>query len=81
MHILIYVFRTLISYITFSLILHIVNWIVSNIQPGDVILAHDVHPHTVELTRLLLSRLSVLGYRSVTVSEMIGRYGMRRQGQ
>ncbi|MBG0817839.1 polysaccharide deacetylase family protein [Planomonospora sp. ID82291] len=42
------------------------------VDPGDVILFHDIHPTTVKAIPQVLKRLSARGYRFVTVTELFG---------
>jgi peptidoglycan/xylan/chitin deacetylase (PgdA/CDA1 family) len=56
--------------------------IVSGSNPGDVVLAHDIHAATVRAMRPTLAGLHARGFRFVTVSELVGwpRWG-QREGQ
>jgi peptidoglycan/xylan/chitin deacetylase (PgdA/CDA1 family) len=49
---------------------YIVNYIMENIQDGDIILMHDSYNSTVEATRELLPKLYAEGYQVVSVSEL-----------
>ena len=53
----------------------IVQSVLSNISPGDIILMHDYigrQSHTPEALEILLPRLMELGYEPVTVSQLLG---------
>jgi peptidoglycan/xylan/chitin deacetylase (PgdA/CDA1 family) len=45
--------------------------IVSQTQPGSIILAHDIHPGTVEAMPATLDQLQEKGFKFVTVSELL----------
>ena len=50
----------------------IVNNVLNNVTPGDIILMHDIYANTVEAVKILLPKLSEMGYEFVTVSELFG---------
>ena len=45
--------------------------ILAGAQPGAIILAHDIHPGTIEAMPATLDALKAKGYRFVTVSELL----------
>lgn len=45
---------------------------VVNAKKGQIVLLHDIHPTTVEATKLILDTLIKNGYYFVTVSELLG---------
>ena len=45
--------------------------IVSQTQPGSIILAHDIHPPTIEAMPSTLEQLQAKGFKFVTVSELL----------
>jgi peptidoglycan/xylan/chitin deacetylase (PgdA/CDA1 family) len=47
------------------------NRIVKNTRAGSIILAHDIHPGTIEAMPCVLSQLESKGFKFVTVSELI----------
>lgn len=49
----------------------IVNKVMTNLHPGDIILFHDRTSQTVQALKGILPELAKRGYRSVTISELI----------
>src|SRR2546423_15451826 len=47
------------------------NRIVKNTRAGSIILAHDIHPGTIEAMPCVLKELEAKGFKFVTVSELI----------
>jgi peptidoglycan-N-acetylglucosamine deacetylase len=47
--------------------------ILSATKPGHIVLAHDIHPGTIEAMPATLDGLLARGYRFVTVSQLIGK--------
>jgi peptidoglycan-N-acetylglucosamine deacetylase len=47
------------------------NRIVKNARAGSIILAHDIHPGTIEAMPCVLNQLEAKGFKFVTVSELI----------
>lgn len=45
--------------------------IIANAKPGDIILAHDIHPSTIAAMAPALDALLAKGFRFVTVSELL----------
>jgi peptidoglycan/xylan/chitin deacetylase (PgdA/CDA1 family) len=45
--------------------------ILAGTQPGSIILAHDIHPGTIEAMPATFDALLVKGYKFVTVSELL----------
>ncbi|SJZ61761.1 Peptidoglycan/xylan/chitin deacetylase, PgdA/CDA1 family [Marinactinospora thermotolerans DSM 45154] len=45
---------------------------VENVQPGSIILMHDIHSTTVDAVPEILKRLEEQGYTMVTVSQLLG---------
>jgi len=45
--------------------------IIANAKPGDIILAHDIHPSTIAAMPAALDALLAKGFRFVTVSELL----------
>jgi peptidoglycan/xylan/chitin deacetylase (PgdA/CDA1 family) len=54
---------------------YIVNYVMENVQDGDIILMHDSYNSTVEATRELLPKLYAEGYQVVSVSELANLKG------
>ena len=50
---------------------HVSNHILQNAKPGSIILAHDIHPSTIEAMPLVFDGLLAKGYKFATVSELI----------
>ena len=48
------------------------NRIMKNTRAGSIILAHDIHPGTIEAMPCVLSQLEAKGFKFVTVPELIG---------
>ncbi|MDF7641569.1 polysaccharide deacetylase family protein [Bifidobacterium sp. ESL0784] len=48
--------------------------IMSQIDPGVIVLMHDIHPHTVAAVPGVITKLSKKGYRFVTIPELTGEY-------
>src|SRR5437588_4739990 len=48
------------------------NRIVKNTRAGSIILAHDIHPGTIDAMPCVLNQLEAKGFKFVTVSELIG---------
>jgi peptidoglycan/xylan/chitin deacetylase (PgdA/CDA1 family) len=48
------------------------NRIVKNTRAGSIILAHDIHPGTIDAMPCVLNQLGAKGFKFVTVSELIG---------
>ncbi|WEV52341.1 polysaccharide deacetylase family protein [Bifidobacterium sp. ESL0704] len=48
--------------------------IMSQIEPGAIVLMHDIHPHTVEAVPGVIEKLKKKGYRFVTIPELTGEY-------
>jgi peptidoglycan/xylan/chitin deacetylase (PgdA/CDA1 family) len=55
----------------------IVNRVLSDVQPGDVILLHEDYPQTLAAMPGILAGLRARGYRAVTVSEMLKETGVQ----
>ena len=53
---------------------YLVNYVLENVSPGDIILFHDIHETSVEAIPTLLKELYVKGYQVVTVSELAAIY-------
>jgi len=49
----------------------VANHIIQNAKPGDIILAHDIHPSTIAAMPRTLDTLTQKGFRFLTVSELI----------
>ena len=47
-----------------------------NIEPGDIVLLHDIYPTSVEAALRLIDALSADGYQFVTVEELLKHYGV-----
>ncbi len=50
---------------------HVSNHILQNTKPGGILLAHDIHPSTIDAMPAVLDGLLSKGYQFVTVSELI----------
>lgn len=48
--------------------------IMTQIDPGSIVLMHDIHPHTVEAVPGVIAKLRKQGYRFVTIPELTGEY-------
>jgi peptidoglycan-N-acetylglucosamine deacetylase len=48
--------------------------IMAQIDPGSIVLMHDIHPHTVEAVPGVIAKLRKQGYRFVTIPELTGEY-------
>ena len=53
---------------------YLVNYVLENVAPGDIILFHDIHETSVEAIPEILRQLYVKGYQVVTVSELATIY-------
>jgi peptidoglycan-N-acetylglucosamine deacetylase len=51
---------------------HVTNAVLSTVQPGSVVLMHDIHETTVAAVPGILDALAGQGYHFVTVSELYG---------
>src|SRR5204863_5690257 len=47
------------------------NRILKETRPGSIVLAHDIHPPTIEAMPATFDQLDRKGYKSVTVSELL----------
>jgi peptidoglycan-N-acetylglucosamine deacetylase len=47
------------------------NRILKETRPGSIVLAHDIHPATLEAMPATFDQLSAKGFKSVTVSELL----------
>jgi len=54
---------------------HVSSHILQNAHPGAIILAHDIHPSTIDAMPVALDGLLAKGYRFATVSELIALDG------
>lgn len=54
-------------------------YVVSHVQPGDIILLHDFYPTSVEAALEIIDRLQPEGYAFVTVEELFRIYGVTPQ--
>jgi peptidoglycan/xylan/chitin deacetylase (PgdA/CDA1 family) len=54
---------------------HVSNHILQNTNPGSIVLAHDIHPSTIDAMPAAIDGLLAKGYRFVTVSELIAMDG------
>lgn len=50
---------------------HVSNHILQNTKPGGILLAHDIHPSTIDAMPAVLDGLLSRGHKFVTVSELI----------
>ncbi|MBB2954897.1 peptidoglycan/xylan/chitin deacetylase (PgdA/CDA1 family) [Bifidobacterium commune] len=48
--------------------------IMTQIEPGSIVLMHDIHPHTVEAVPEIIAKLRKQGYRFVTIPELTEEY-------
>lgn len=48
--------------------------IMAQIEPGAIVLMHDIHPHTVAAVPDIIAQLKKKGYRFVTIPELTGEY-------
>jgi peptidoglycan/xylan/chitin deacetylase (PgdA/CDA1 family) len=55
---------------------HVSNHILQNTTPGAIVLAHDIHPSTIDAMPAALDGLLAKGFKFVTVSELISLDGM-----
>jgi peptidoglycan/xylan/chitin deacetylase (PgdA/CDA1 family) len=56
---------------------HVVRATVSMVQPGDIVLMHDIHRTTVAAVPVMLRQLTARGYHFVTVSQLMKGSPMR----
>ena len=49
----------------------IVSSVVRRAKPGDVILLHDINPHTAEALPIIIDKLYEQGYEFLTISEIM----------
>lgn len=49
----------------------VVRYIVKHVEPGDIILLHDVYPTSVEAALEVIDTLTKQGYTFVTVDELL----------
>lgn len=49
----------------------IVKRVLEYIQPGDILLCHDIHPNTIQAMSPLIDALLLKGYQFMTVSELL----------
>ena len=56
---------------------HVVRATVSTVQPGDIVLMHDIHRTTVAAVPVILRQLTARGYHFVTVSQLMKGSPMR----
>ena len=54
----------------------IVKAVSENIEPGSIVLLHDIYPTSVEAALRLMDALSADGYQFVTVAELLEQYGV-----
>lgn len=54
----------------------VVNRVLSNVQPGDIVLLHEDHAETVAAIPAILAGLRERGLRAVTVSELLAASGI-----
>ena len=57
----------------------IVQAVLENIEPGSVVLLHDIYPTSVAAALQLVDQLTAWGYEFVTVEELLALYGIRPQ--
>ena len=50
---------------------HVSNHLIQHASPGDILLAHDIHPSTVEAMPATLDALIAKGYKFATVTELL----------
>lgn len=48
--------------------------IMSQVDPGSIVLMHDIHPHTVAAVPDVIAQLRKKGYHFVTIPELTGEY-------
>ena len=54
----------------------VVDAVLAAVQPGDIILLHDIHTESVDAAIKLIPKLQKAGYQLVTVSEMAAAKGL-----
>ena len=54
----------------------IIKAVSENIEPGSIVLLHDIYPTSVEAALRLMDALSADGYQFVTVAELLEQYGV-----
>lgn len=57
----------------------IVDYVVGNVEPGDIILMHDFYPTSVDAALEIIDRLQAQGYTFVTVEELFRIQGVTPQ--
>jgi peptidoglycan/xylan/chitin deacetylase (PgdA/CDA1 family) len=50
---------------------HVSNHLIQHAKPGDILLAHDIHPSTIDAMPATLDALLAKGFKFATVSELI----------
>lgn len=53
--------------------------VLSHVQPGDIVLLHDIYPSSVEAALRIIDALQKEGYRFVTVRQLLEAYGVEPQ--
>ncbi len=57
----------------------VVEYVVNNIQPGDIVLLHDFYPTSVDAALRIIDQLQSQGYSFVTVEELFRIQGVQPQ--
>lgn len=52
----------------------IIDYVMTNVDSGDIILMHDIYDFTADMSEILIPKLVNAGYKLVTVSEMYEAY-------
>ncbi len=55
----------------------IVNQVMNEVGPGDIILMHEIYDFTADVCEILIPKLAQAGYKMVTVSQLFAAYGTK----
>ncbi len=55
----------------------IVEHVMTNVAPGDIILMHEIYNFSADVCEILIPKLAAAGYKMVTVSELFEAYGTK----
>ena len=53
--------------------------VLRHVEPGDIVLLHDIYPSSVEAALRIVDQLQAQGYRFVTVRQLLEIYGVEAQ--
>jgi len=55
----------------------IVDHVMTNVGPGDIILMHEIYDFSADVCEILIPKLAQAGYKMVTVSQLFAAYGTK----